>query len=362
MNAILEECHWLYNHLLEQRKTTYEQTGKGLSLYDQHATLPALKQDRPSLNVVHSQVLQNVAVRIDLAFKAFFRRVKTGEMPGYPRFRGKDRYDSFCYPQYPNGAQLNPASRTVFLSKIGNVRLILHRPIEGKPKTVCIRCSSTGKWFITIACEIEPEPLPESDVAVGIDVGLNSFAAFSTGDRIANPRFFRQEEQALAKAQRRLSQAEKGTPTRIKCRKVVSRIHERIANRRKDFSHQHSRRIVNQFGFISIEDLNINRMVRNHCLSKSIYDAAWSEFAQFLSYKAEWAGREFVAVNPAYTSQDCSGCGCRQVMPLSERVFHCPNCGLMLDRDLNAARNIVALGLQGAGSGPRSHAALAAVE
>lgn len=360
MAAVLEECRWLYNHLLEQRQTTYEQTGEGLSLYDQHATLPALKQNRPSLKVVHSQVLQNVAVRIDLAFKAFFRRVKAGEKPGYPRFRGEGRYDSFCYPQYPSGCQLNET--TIYLSKIGNVRVVLHRPIEGKPKTVGIRRSSSGKWFVTISCEYEPEPLPKSSETTGIDVGLTTFATLSTGDKICNPRFFRREEKALAKAQRRLSQEAKDTPARTKLRKVVSRVHERIANRRKDFAHQHSRQIINRFGFIAIEDLNINRMTRNHHLSKSIYDAAWSEFANFLSYKAAWANREFVAVNPAYTSQDCSDCGYRQVMPLSKREFRCPDCGLVIDRDLNGSRNIARLGLQSAGFGPRSHAALAAVE
>lgn len=347
MLKILDECRWLYNHLLEQRKTAYEQAGKGLSLYDQHATLPTLKQERPSLAIVHSQVLQNVAVRIDLAFKAFFRRVKTGEKPGYPRFRTQGRYDSFCYPQAPSGCQVN--SDNVYLSKIGNVRLVLHRPPEGKPKTVCVRRTPTGKWFLTVSCEVEPVSMPDSGEKVGIDVGLSAFATLSDGSRIDNPRFFRTDEKQLARAQRRMDKQAKGTPARAQRRKAVSRIHERIANRRHDFAHQHSRRLINQYGFIAVEDLSVNRMVHNHHLSKSILDAAWAEFAQFISYKAEWAGREFVAVNPAYTSQDCSHCGYRQVMPLPDRVYHCPNCELELDRDHNAALNIIARGLAGIG-------------
>jgi putative transposase len=346
MQATLDECRWLYNHLLEARKTAWEARKESLRLYDQLGTLPALKAERPSLATVHSQVLQNVGVRVDRAFPAFFRRVKAGEKPGYPRFRGRERYDSFCYPQAPSGCKLHGDRLT--LSGIGSVRIVLHRPLEGKPKTVCIRRSSTGKWYATFSCEWEPTPLPESAECVGIDVGLTSFATLSTGRAVENPRFFRQEEKALKKAQRRLAQAAKGTPKRRKRRTVVARIHERTRWKRQDFAHQHSRRIVNEFQFIAVEELSVNRMVHNHCLAKSISDAAWAAFVAMLSFKAAWAGRSFIAVNPAYTSQDCSGCGHRRKLPLSERLFRCPSCGLELDRDHNAALNILALGLQSA--------------
>lgn len=317
-------------------------------MYEQHASLPALKEQRPSLASVHSQVLQNVAVRIDLAFKAFFRRVKASENPGYPRFRGKGRYDSFTFPQ--SGFSLD--GNILRLSKIGNVKVVLHRPVEGNIKTCTIKRSSTDKWYVMFSCEWEPTPLPENNEAVGIDVGLHSFATLSTGEHIENPRFFRQEEKALAKAQRKLSKAEKGTLERKKRRKVVARIHERIAWKRQDFIHQHSRRIINRFGIIAVEDIHVKRMLHNHCLAKSISDAAWSGFFQLLAQKAAWATRQFVAVNPAYTSQTCSSCGHRQKMPLSERVFKCPCCGLELDRDHNAAVNILGLGLQSLGINP----------
>jgi putative transposase len=347
MQATLDECRWLYNHLLETRKTAWEEQQETLGLYDQHATLPALKIERPSLSTVHSQVLQNVAVRIDLAFKAFFRRVKAGENPGYPRFQGRERYDSFCYPQAPSGCQLNGDRLT--LSKIGTVRVVLHRPVEGVVKTCCLRRSSTGKWYVTFSCEWEPIVLPSSPERVGIDVGLHSFATLSTGASVENPRFFRHDEKALGKAQKKHAKETKGTPGRRRRRKVVARVHERIRFRRGDFAHQNARRIVNRFGFIAVEDIHVNRMVHNHCLAKSISDAAWAEFLGLLASKAECAGRTCIKVDPAYTSQDCSRCGHRRKMPLSERIFACPCCLIVLDRDHNAALNILVLGLEAVG-------------
>jgi putative transposase len=206
MQLILEECRWLYNHLLAERKQAWEDRQQALSLYEQQATFGVLKVQRPSLQDVHSQVLQNVAVRLDRAFKAFFRRLKAGEEPGYPRFRGSRRYDSFCYPQ--SGFALT--STAVRLSKIGDVRLMLHRPIEGAIKTCCIKRSSTEKWFVSFSCEVPERPVVDAPAAAaGIDVGLASFATLSTGEQIANPRFFRRDEQDLARKQRRLSREAK---------------------------------------------------------------------------------------------------------------------------------------------------------
>jgi putative transposase len=348
LNETLEECRWLYNHLLEKRKEVYEQKGKSLSCFEQQKTYGILKQERPSLNIVHSQVLQNVAVRIDLAMKAFFRRVREhAQEPGFPRFKGKGRYDSLTYPQVPNGCEIKAGK--LFLSKIGHVKIVLHRPMPGKVKTCTIHRSSTGKWYACFSVECEPERLPDRPEQVGIDVGLKTFATLSTGEEIENPHFFRKEEKALAKVQRKHSKLAKGTPERRKHRKAVARVHERIAWRRENFTHQQSRSIVDRFGTIAVEDLTVNRMIHNHCLAKSIADASWSAFFAQLSSKAEEAGRKFVKVNPAYTSQTCSRCGHRQKMPLSERVFDCSCCHVQLDRDLNAALNIRGLGLQGLG-------------
>ncbi len=343
----LEECRWLYNYLLDARRAAWEQRQEALRLYDQQAMLPVLKVARPALASVQSQVLQNVAVRIDLAFQAFFRRVRSGEKPGYPRFRGAGRYASITYPQVPVGCKLDAEARRVRLHGVGLVKIILHRPLEGVPKTATISRSSTGKWYVCFSCECaEPSPLPTTGQQVGIDVGLKTFATLSTGQEIANPRFFRQQETALAKVQRRLSKAETGTPERMERRKVVARVHERIAWRRGDFTHQHSRRIVDAFDLIAVEDLSVNRMTHNQCLAKSIQDAAWSQFTTLLAYKAAWAGRQYGAVNPAYTSQDCSQCGHRQTLSLADRIYTCPCCGVVLDRDYNASLNILRLGQQ----------------
>jgi putative transposase len=335
LNDTLNECRWLYNHLLEKRKQAYEQDRKGLSCYEHQATYPLLKQERPSLDRVHSQVLQNVAVRIDLAFKAFFRRCRAGENPGYPRFRGAHRYDSFTYPQ--SGFKIDEQGK-LYTSAIGHIKVVLHRPLRGKIKTLTIHQSSTGKWSACFSCEVEPERLPERPEPVGIDVGLKTFATLSNGEEMANPRFFRKEEKALAKVQRKHSKLTKGTAERQKHRKAVARVHERIAWRRENFTHQQSRQMVDRFGVICVEDLSVNRMTHNHCLAKSIADASWSAFFSQLHSKAEEAGRKYIAVNPAYTSQTCSTCGHRHKMPLDVRLFDCPCCHVQLDRDLNAAR------------------------
>jgi putative transposase len=344
LEQTLDECRWLYNHLLEQRKAAYEERSETLSLYDQLNTRPALKIDRPELARVHSQVLQNVATRLDLAMGAFFRWVRAGESSGYPRFRGRGRYNSFCYPQ--SGFKLTETD--LYLSKIGHVKVILHRPAEGTFKTCCISRTSTGKWFVTFSCDADADPLPAVDTAVGIDVGLASFSTMSDGSEIENPRFVRKDETDLRRVQRLLSKEAKGTPGRRKRRKALARVHERISNRRTNFAHQHSRKIVNRFATIAVEKLAINNMVHNHCLAKSIQDAAWNQFIQYLAYKAEWAGRKVILVNPAYTSQTCSNptCGHRQSTPLAVRIFECPCCHLVLYRDVNAARNILRLGLQ----------------
>jgi putative transposase len=343
LEATLEECRWLYNHLLEKRRDAWEQEGKSLSLYQQQETFSILKQERPSLKSVHSQILQNVAVRIDLAFKAFFRRCKAGSNPGYPRFRGRNRSASFTFPQ--SGFSITHDNR-VCLSKIGSIKMVYHRPVRGKVKTLTIHKSSTGKWYASFSCEIESERLPVNTESVGIDVGLKTFATLSDGQEIKNPRFFRAEEKALAKVQRKHAKLAKGTPERRKHRKAVARVHERIAWRRQNFTHQHSRKIVNQFALICVEDLNVNRLLHTHCLAKSISDAAWSAFFDQLACKAEEADRQLIKVNPAYTSQTCSRCGHRQKMPLSERTYHCHCCLLSIDRDLNASKNILGLGLQ----------------
>lgn len=355
LNRMLDATRWAYNEALATRQTAWEERQEHVGLYDTINLLPQWKAQRPSLKVVHSQVLQNACVRVDLAFKAFFRRVKAGEQPGYPRFKGYGRYDSLTYPQYGNGARLE--GRHLILSKIGSIKVVLHRPIDGRIKTVTVRRTSTGKWLVSFSVEIEPHPQPVPETAVGVDVGLEQFATLSTGEQIANPRFFRTDERALVKAQRTLSKAKKGTPERTKRRKVVAHIHERIANRRRNFAHQEARKLVRRFGTICLEDLNTRGMLRNHCLAKCIHpsgvpDAAWHQFAQIVTSKAAEAGGCVVQVDPRNTSKRCSRCGQLVQKALSVRVHQCPVCGLEINRDLNAAINILAIGLDSIGFNP----------
>ncbi len=347
MERTLDLCRWVYNETLAYRKTLFETEGKSSSKYATNALLPTWKVDKPDLKEVFSQTLQNVQERVDLAFKAFFRRIKAGEKPGYPRFKGKGWYDSFTYPQM--GFKLD--NGLLELSKIGNIKIKLHRPIEGKIKRLTVRRTATGKWFACFSVEIEDQPKPpwKDGSLVGIDVGLESFATLSNGEKISNPRFFREEEHELARVQRKLSKAPKGTPDRKKALKVVERVHERIANKRYEFAHQISNDLVKRFGLIAFEDLNIKRMVKNHSLAKSIGDVAWNMLVTLTSYKAESAGSMVVLVDPRNTSKMCSRCGILVEKTLSDRVHNCPQCGLSVDRDWNAAINILRLGLQSVG-------------
>jgi putative transposase len=341
----LEVCRWVYNETLATRKMAWEQEGKPLSLYDTNKLLTVWKRNHPELKGMHSQVLQNVQERVDLAFKAFFRRVQAGEKPGYPRFRGYGRYDSFTFKQ--SGFKLG--DNGLRLSKIGTVKILQHRPIAGRIKTLTIQRDVIGNWYASFTCEVEPEPLPVNDLAVGVDMGLESYATLSTGEKVPNPRFFRRHEEEMAKAQRKLSKADKGTPERAKRRRAVQHIHQRIANRRKDFAHQLSREWVDRFGRIVFEKLAEKNMLRNHCLAKSISDAAWNQLIAYATYKAENAGRVVVVVDPRNTSRQCSCCGTLVEKSLSVRVHACPVCGLSMDRDQNAAINILGLGLQSLG-------------
>ena len=343
LQQTLETCRQVYNSLLNWRKHDYEVLGKSPSWYDQKRGITTWKASHPELPQVHSQVLQEVSVRVDLAFKAFFRRVKAGETPGFPRVKG-DGYDSFCFP----GTGYAVVNGGLRLSKITEtnslIKMRLHRPLVGKVKTCCIHRVGK-KWFACFSVEQEDNFLPVSPEVIGLDAGLNSFMALSDGTFIDNPRFYRRDEKALAKAGRKQVKTAKGSRNRKKANKVLSRIHERVRNRRHDFVHQSARRLVNRYGVIAVEKLNVKGMVKNHCLAKSISDASWSMFRSVLTQKAESAARELIAVNPAYTSQDCHACGYRAKKKLSERWHHCPMCSASLDRDTNAAINILNLAL-----------------
>lgn len=344
MNRQLDLCRWVYNQTLALRKNAWEKEQKSIGYYESKKYIAIWKQDKPELREVHSHVLQDVSMRVDLALKAFFRRVRNGEEPGYPRFKGKGWYDSLTY--FESGFKLD--WNNLWLSKIGDLKVWLHRPIEGTIKRLTIRRSSTNKWYVSFLVEdVQREVLPESEKAVGIDVGISNFAVFSDGTFIENQRYLAEYEEKLSSEQSKKDKLPKGSPERRKAAKKVCHIYERLSNLRHNFAHQLSHDIIDDYGIICIEDIDINNMIeKKPYMAKSVLDASWSRFRIYVTYKAARAGRKVVLVNPAYTSQKCSGCGTIVKKDLSERVHNCTVCGLVVDRDLNAAKNILRLGLQ----------------
>jgi len=337
----LEICRTLYNLALEQKINIYRQYCKSISCITQQAQLPGLKQEFPEFKIA-SQVLQDVLQRLNRAFDAFFRRCKNvGEKSGFPRFRGKDRYDSFTLKQ----AGWKIEGRYLYISGVGKFKLFLSRPIEGDIKTITIRRTSSGKWFVCFSCDNVPaKDIPEAIAEVGIDVGIKEFLVDSTGRSVDNPKFFRQSERILRRRQRALARKIRGSHRRGKAKILVAKAHEKIVNQRKDFLHKVANFYVAGYQTIYVEALNIKGMVRNRHLSKSIADASWGKFFEFLSYKAEEAGRKVIKVNPRNTSQNCSQCGEKVKKSLSVRTHACPFCGLVMDRDHNAAINIKSVG------------------
>lgn len=349
LEKTLNLCRWVYNQTLAMRKDAWEQEQRRVSYYDTKRMLPLWKVEKPELKRVYSQVLQNVTERVELAFQAFFRRLKAGEEEvGYPRFKGYGNYDSFTFTQ--SGFKL--AGDILALSKIGNVRIKLHRPIAGAVKTLTIRRDSVGNWYACFSCEVEAKPLPPTHKAVGVDLGLTTFAYMSDGTKIVRQRWMKQDAQDIARLQRKKERFAKGSPERSKVIRALCHAYERAANRRKNFAHQESRKLVNEYQFIAFEKLAIQEMQvnGNKVINRGIADVAWGQFVQFTTYKAANAGRGVALVNPKGTTQMCSGCG--EIVPkdLSVRVHDCPHCGLKLNRDHNAALNILALGLQSMGT------------
>jgi putative transposase len=345
MFRTLDACRWVYNTTLEVRRDAWEINQEALTRFDTINLVPGWKVEYPFLNNAHSQCLLEACRRVDLAFQAFFRRVKAGEKPGYPRFKGHGWYDSFTYPQYGNGVKLE--GNCLFLSKIGHVRVKLHRPVEGVIKTVTIRRDTVGNWYACLSCKVEAKPLPVIDNVVGIDLGLKTFATLSDGEKINRQRWMKQDAADIARLQRKKERYAKGSPERRKVIRALNHAYRRATNRRTNFVHQASRQLVNAYQVMVFEDLDIVDMQSNgqRILNRNIADVAWGQFVQYTTYKAESAGRVVLRVNPRGTTQMCSGCGAIVPKDLSVRIHDCPHCGLRIDRDLNAALNILARGL-----------------
>ncbi len=355
----LQLCRELYNASLEERKEAYRMNKVRITYNQQAKQLPEIKELRPEYNDIHSQVLQDTLRRVEKAMQNFFRRVKQGQIPGYPRFKSYHRFDSFTYPQVGFSIE----EKYVNLSKIGKVKVKLHRPLEGKIKTCTIK-REVDQWYIVFSCEVAAtDPRPANNEVVGIDLGVTHFAALSNGAIIDNPRHFRRSQKRLAKISQKLACCKKGSHRRAKVKKQLAKTHRKIKNQRKDFLHKESRKLVNTYDTLVFEKLQPANLTRRPKpkqdeetgeylpngaaakagLTKSILDAGWYQFQQYCTYKAESAGRSVLFVNPNYTSQRCSGCGQIVKKDLSERWHSC-ECGTVLDRDHNAAINILRLG------------------
>jgi putative transposase len=365
LERTLGRCRTLYNVALEHRIFLWRQRGVSITRYQQEAELKTLRAELPEYNALHSHVVQDVLARLDKTYQAFFRRVADGQKPGFPRFHGKDRYHSFTYKEYGNGARLDNGA--LVLAKIGRIAVRWSRPVGGIIKTVTISKEADG-WYVCFSCaDVPVEPLPLTGQETGIDVGLKVFLITADGEPTPNPRYYRTAEKQLKKAQRRVSRRKKGSNRRAKAVRQLAKRHQKVRRQRCDFHHKTALDLVRAYDTIYVEALqaaNLSRRpkpkqdengtyVHNGAsqkagLNKSINDAGWRHFLTILAFKAACAGKRVEAVPPAYTSQDCSNvladgtiCGERIYKALSVRTHICPKCGYVADRDENAARNIL---------------------
>ncbi|MEI6103293.1 MAG: RNA-guided endonuclease TnpB family protein [Methanothrix sp.] len=344
LELTLDTCRYLYNLALADRKNVYETEGIRQSYEDQAAKL-TVERKNGNFNSIYAHCLQDVLRRLDKSFKAFFRRVKVGEEPGYPRFKGEGWYKSFTYPDSETGYKLDGSKLT--LSKIGSIRIFKHREVEGKIKTCTIKKDNLGHWYAILISEVEDVSPIEPKTAIGVDVGLKSLVALSGGETVEYPRYYVMAEKKLAAAQRNLSRKKKGSANRRKAKAKVAKISQDVQHHRDEFLHQLSKMLVDLADLIVFENLNISGMLKNHHLAKHIQDHAWGKLIQFTQSKAAKAGKVVELVDARYTSQKCSQCGIMVPKTLAERVHICPNCGLEMDRDINASLNIRTLGLRG---------------
>jgi len=341
LEQTLETCRHWYNACLAERKEAYENEKRSVGKYEQLRKVKDLKQSNPYASNVHSHILQVVVQDLDKAFQSFFRRVKAGAKAGYPRFKGRNRFDSFGLKEYGNGFKVD--GRRLKLSRMGRLRVRWHRPLEGEIKTVRV-CRQAGKWYACFACEVNEPALQSTGQEVGIDVGIHHLLATSDNEVVDNPRWYRNAQTKLRILQRRVSRRSIGGSNRSKAVLDLQRQHEYISNSRKDFLNKLAHSLIARYAFIALEDLQINGMARNHHLSKSILDAGWGYLKQRLADKAVEAGRQVVLVNPSYTSKTCSSCGVLfENLSLADRWIQC-SCGLSIDRDVNAALNILRVG------------------
>ncbi len=339
LDVQLGEACRLYNAALQERRDAYQRDQLSLSYYDQANQLKDIRA-AGNLGLTNFSASQDVLRRVDKTFKAFFRRIKAGQKAGYPRFKSRRRFDSYTFPSYGDGCRLT--GTRLYLQGVGHLKVKLHRPVLGDLKTITVK-RHAGKWYACCSVEYDTPPLPETDTAVGLDVGLLSFATLSDGTTLDNPRHYQKAQAKLRRAQRRVARRQRRSHNRRKAVVLLQKAHTHVQNQRADFHHKTARALVNAYGVIAVEDLNIKGLASG-MLAKSVNDAGWSAFISKLAYKAAEAGRKLMHVDPRGTSQTCL-CGAPVPKPLSQRWHQCEVCGLSTARDHVSAQLILGLGL-----------------
>lgn len=341
LTAQLSEACRLYNAALQERRDAWRINHESVNYYTQASQLKEIRVNG-DLTLANFSACQDVLRRVDKTFKAFFARVKRQAKAGFPRFKSHTRFDSVTFPSYGDGCKL--IGSKLRLQGIGLIKIKLHRAIEGKIKTVTVK-RECGKWYACFSVECMPNPLPACIETIGVDVGLAAFATLSDGTEIENPRWYREAQAKLRRAQRKVARRKKGSHRRRKAVQLLQRAHLHVRNQRANFHHEISRWLVNNYNLIAVEGLNVKGLASG-MLAKSVNDAGWGQFLNMIAYKAEDAGRQFVKVNPSGTSQTCL-CGADVPKTLSQRWHQCSECGLSAGRDHVSAQVILmrALGL-----------------
>jgi len=332
---------YVYNHFLNERIERYKADKTSTNYFEQAKELTELKKEEGTsfLNEVNTQSLQYTLRNVDESFKNFFKGYTK-----FPKFKSKRNKKSFTVPQHTK-----IKNNTLYINKFREgVKIKLHREITGKLKQATVTKTASGKYFVSILCEEEYQHISKTGKSVGLDLGIKDLIITSDGIKYANPKHTKRYEIKLAQAQRHLSRKRKGSNSFENQRRKTALIHEKISNSRADALHQISKQLVTDYDFIAIEDLNVKGMVKNRRLSKSISDVSWYNFTRMLEYKAYWNDKQVVKIDRYYpSSKTCNDCGwIRPKLSLKEREWSCESCGVIHDRDLNAAKNILKEGIK----------------